>query len=811
MEKTMSDTDRGSVVSRSGRDVQQRARVTETPPDLSRSKPPPAALAVAAQTSPANGSGDALTASLSYPARAAAEYAVDLWQRAWLYADVMRERGNQYLEHLGQVVPNVLSFAYEPVMLGPTLARPVNYGLVRIIPPSDVAADPNKRPFVVVDPRAGHGPGIGGFKADSEIGVALRAGHPCYFVGFTPDPVPGQTLDDVLHAMAAFLKRVIELHPDSVGKPAVIGNCQAGWQLLMTAAVWPELFGPIIVAGAPVSYWAGWAGKNPMRYSGGLLGGSWLTALAGDLGGGRFDGAWLVENFENLNPANTLWTKQYNLFSKVDTERERYLGFERYWGGHVFLNDAEIQYIVDNLFIGNKLSAGELVTSDGVRIDLRNIRSPILVFCSYGDNITPPPQALGWITDLYQHDNDVVAHDQTIIYALHDSIGHLGIFVSGSVGRKEHREFEANIDFLDSLPAGLYQAELVETGPETLNPDLTLGDYMLRLSTRGLVDVRQIVAPDVESDRRFAAVARISEINRSFYQSFVQPWIRAAVTPQAAQLIERLHPLRLSYVLNSDQSPWAGWVAREAQRQRENRRPAGADNPFLRVQETISQAVEQSLDQWRDWRDSVCEQTFNAMYGSPWVQAWAGMNARTRTEPRVHPGDTPEHRAFLAAEAERLRNQMTEGGLVEAGLRALYYVGGSTGWVDERGFNFLKRLRLEPGLDAKAVSFANFKRAVREQAGIMRRDAAAAVAALPELLARIDAGDLAKFGDTIERLLTIGGPLDAAAQQRLGEIKRMVNEALHPAGATPEVRPGRDAGGASTKRKASRDIVPSST
>ena len=51
--------------------------------------------------------------------------------------------------------------------------------------------DPRKRPFIVVDPRAGHGPGIGGMKQDSEIGVALAAGHPCYFVGFLPEPVPG--------------------------------------------------------------------------------------------------------------------------------------------------------------------------------------------------------------------------------------------------------------------------------------------------------------------------------------------------------------------------------------------------------------------------------------------------------------------------------------------------------------------------------------------------------------------------------------------------------------------------------------------
>src|SRR4030095_13452637 len=116
------------------------------------------------------------------------------------------------------------------------------------------------------------------------------AGHPCYFVGFTPDPLPGQTIDDVLHAMVAFLEGVNELHSASIGKPAVIGNCQAGWQVLMTAAIRPALFGPIIVAGTPVSYWAGWPGRNPMRYAGGLLGGSWLTVLAGDLGAGRFDG-----------------------------------------------------------------------------------------------------------------------------------------------------------------------------------------------------------------------------------------------------------------------------------------------------------------------------------------------------------------------------------------------------------------------------------------------------------------------------------------------------------------------------------------
>ena len=716
----------------------------------------------------------------SQSVNAAYDYAVDFWQRSLLYADVMRERGNQYLEHLAQVTPHVLSFEAEIVMFGNSLERPVNYGLARIIPPEGVEIDPRKRPFVVVDPRAGHGPGIGGFKADSEIGAALGAGHPCYIVGFVPDPVPGQTVEDVMRAEAAFLERVIALHPKSEGKPVVIGNCQAGWQILMTAAVRPELFGPIIIAGSPVSYWAGWSGRNPMRYSGGLLGGSWLTALTGDLGAGRFDGAWLVQNFENLNPANTLWTKQYDLFSKVDTERERYLGFEKYWGGHVFMNDVEMQYIVDNLFIGNKLSTAELMTSDGIRIDLRNIRSPILVFCSKGDNITPPPQALGWITDLYLDDDDVRAHDQTIIYALHDSIGHLGIFVSGSIGRKEHKEFEANIDFLDVLPSGIYQANLQDKGPDTLNPDLAYGDYVLSLERRSVRDIREIVRPDVESDRRFAAVARISEINLSLYRNFVQPWVRAAVTPQSASLMTRLHPLRVTYELASDRNPRMGWIAGEAQKVRENRKPVSPDNPFLREQEKFSRTVEASLDQWREWRDRMYEQTFNAVYGSPWVQAWAGMDARDTSEPRRHPGDTPEHRVFLAGEAERLRGEIAKGGLIEAGLRALYYID-SRGWFDERGFNLIRRLREENGANFRTISLSQFKQAVRQQARIMRLDAVAAIAALPQLLSRAAPADIELLGSMVDRLLTVSGPLDAGAQERLREVRTLLADAIRQA------------------------------
>ena len=75
----------------------------------------------------------------------------------------------------------------------------------------------------------------------------------------------------------------------------------------------------------------------------------------------------------------------------------------------MLLNAEEIQFIVDQLFVGNKLSTGGIVTSKGERIDLRNIASPILVFCSKGDNITPPQQALGWILDLYDSVDEIRA------------------------------------------------------------------------------------------------------------------------------------------------------------------------------------------------------------------------------------------------------------------------------------------------------------------------------------------------------------------------------------------------------------------
>lgn len=706
--------------------------------------------------------------------RAAVSYAEDAAQRTLLYTDIRRRRGNQYRAHLKEAVPNVLNFPCELVMSGADLPRPVNYGLVRIIPPEGTVVDPTKRPFIVVDPRAGHGPGIGGFKRDSEVGEILKAGHPCYFVGFLPDPVPGQTIEDVMRAEAAFVRKVAELHPESWGKPAVIGNCQAGWQVLMTAAVWPELFGPILVAGSPLSYWAG---DNPMRYLGGLMGGSWGTALTSDLGAGRFDGAWLVQNFEDLNPANTLWSKQYNVYRDVDTEGPRYLQFEKYWGGHVFLGAEEMQYLVDNLFVGNKLATAELTTSDGVRIDLRNIRSPIIVFCSYGDNITPPAQALGWITDLYRDDAEIDAYDQTIVFATHKSIGHLGIFVSGSVGRKEHREFTANMDLIDLLPAGIYRADVKDCPPDVSSQDLLDGKYLMTLRGSGIDEVRDIVHPDPMSERRFAAAARVSEINLALYRSIWQPWVRALSSAHTARWLQLLQPVRLGFEWWSDRNPWAQGVAAVAKTVRTHRTKVAPENPFWQWQNAVSDAFVRTLDAWRDARDNLQALMFSSIYGSPLMQALAGQSLGDDAPARPHPGEAPEHLRYLEQEWQRREASMNEGGVYEAVLRALFHIAQARGEADGRHFRRVWCI-LYDRLSNELPDEAAFRDLVRTQALLAWRHPDAAIGAIPHLLAQSPAEDIRWGLGAIDELVAQSASLTPEEETRRQHVRALFSAAL---------------------------------
>ncbi len=688
---------------------------------------------------------------------AASKYFLDAFQRSVLFWDVLRQRGNNYLKHKALGQPPVLQFEYETVLDGRTLDRPVNYALLKIKPEPGTAADPCKRPFVVVDPRAGHGPGIGGSKHDSQVGMALRAGHPVYFVTFFPEPAPGQKLRDVAAAEAMFIEEVARRHPQAQGKPCVIGNCQAGWAVAVLAAVRPEIMGPVILNGAPLSYWAGSSGQNPMRYSGGLMGGQWLESLACDLGNGLFDGAHLVANFESLDPANTLWKKYYNLYSKIDTEPSRFLGFENWWGGYFLMNREEIDAIVSELFIGNKLAGGGIVAPDGPVVDLKNIRSPIVIFASRGDNITPPQQALNWIIDVYGDENEIIANDQVIIYLIHENIGHLGIFVSGRVAAKEHKELVETLEMIDALPAGLYEMIIERKDQDAKYAELEAGDYFVRFESRRMDDIRSL--EDTRSDEEaFQAVDAVSRVHDGCYKAFVAPYVRAMTTPWSAAMLRRLHPLRLQHELLSDQNPLLMPLASAAQRVRENRSTVDRDNPFLLVEQTASNMIETALDAFRDARDAWSESVFQWMYG-PW-----GFGA-------VYPpkAQTPRRTADAVSPRTLSDDQFAKGGILEAILRMVAAAVIEVGVFDRRSTRVFRGL-LEQS-QFKDTKLEEIREMFKEQARLLRHDRDRALEALAVMIPGIEQRRLA--ANVVRRILLLAPEdirVDRPLSKKLSEV-----------------------------------------
>lgn len=698
------------------------------------------------------------------PAGPLAEYLQDSWQRGILFADLMRERGNQQEEITSRPTATVLSFDHEVIASGHALPRPINYSLTRIIPPAGVDVDPTKRPVVVVDPRAGQGPGIGGFKTESEIGEALANRHPVYFIAFSAEPEPGQTFLDVVEGQVSFFETVARLHPNAPA-PFAIGNCQAGYQTLMVAMLRPDLFGPCMVAGSPMSYWQGEHGKNPMRYSGGLLGGSWLTALVSDLGKGKFDGTWLILNFDTLNPANWLWGKQYDVYAAIDTEGPRYLSFEKWWGDFITLNGGEIQFLVDEMFIGDKLTRNAIRASDGSAFDLRNITSPVIVFTSLGDNISPPPQTLGWILDLYKDVDDIRAEGRTIVYCMNQKVGHLAIFVSAKVGAKEDEEMVRLMDLVDCLPPGLYELVISPASAE----EVAAGGHAWhsRFELRSLDDIRAYGRNSVEDDRAFEAVRRVSQINLSLYRTLFQPAVRALATPQMADLLFKANPLRLSYQLFADSNPFMKSLAPAVERAKVDRKPVAADNPFLVAEKRASDQLVTTLDSWRDLRDRWMEATFFAVYGSPVLQAALGIDAGEKV--RELPPVSPEKQAFREHKMAAFRERVAVGGFNEALLRALLFVASAERSLDERSAQALNEVRDH----LMAMPIADFKALVREQFYILLLEREAAVKAIATLVT--DPSERSRLLEMTRDIALASGPLTLASRQRIESLADLLS------------------------------------
>jgi len=322
----------------------------------------------------------------------------------------------------------------------------------------------------------------------------------------------------------------------------------------------------------------------------------------------RFDGAWLAQNFENLKPEKAIWGKYAGLFNKIDTERERFLDFERWWNGFYTLSREEILAIVENLFIGNELEQGKFRICEGCVADLRRIRNPIVIFASYGDNITPPHQALDWIPVVYEDTDDLKRAGQRIVYLTNPHVGHLGIFVSASVARLEHRAILESLEEIEALEPGLYEMRIDNPSGD---PDCRKPQYAVHFEERRVEDLH--IPRESEA---FERVRAASEFNESLYSTFVSPWVQAATNPWVAESLRWLHPMRTSrYMFSEAFNPWMRGFATFADAVAKDRAPLSRDHPMIARERELIGRVTDAMEMAREARDGAYEQVFNLMYG----------------------------------------------------------------------------------------------------------------------------------------------------------------------------------------------------
>jgi pimeloyl-ACP methyl ester carboxylesterase len=543
---------------------------------------------------------------------------------------------------------------------------------------------------------------------------------PVYFVTFTRLPQPNQTVADVTAAEADFVREVRRLHPDSP-KPIIIGNCQGGWAAMLLAATNPDITGPIVANGAPVSYWAGQKGKNPMRYLGGLVGGGAMSIrLMSDLGNGRFDGANLVANFERLSPSTTWWGKYYDLWREVDQEVPRFVGFERWWTSFYYMTEQEISWIVENLFVGNRLARGRCNLDERTHVDLRNINSPIIIFASHGDNITPPQQALGWIADNYKDVEEISARGQRILYTLHENVGHLGIFVSSSIANKEHQEIVSTLKAIEALSPGLYEMVIEDAVGEGVGKR-----FHVAFRERSIPDMIAQCGGD-DSDLPFAAVARCSEDCTEVYDLTAGPLVRAMSNRASAELMAATHPMRLQRWLQSDRNPLMQPVAALAEQVRRGRQLASADNPFRQLEQFGAGLVTQWLDGVRDLQGAMIETGFHLLWAAPPVAALGQRRVRRISE-------APQEDLRSLVSVQDALDRIDQGGFAEGLIRMMIFLAHSRKEV--------RRSRLERAnqMLMSTEPFASMKpkhrtRLIHRESLIVGFEPEQAMASLPHLL-----------------------------------------------------------------------------
>jgi hypothetical protein len=367
----------------------------------------------------------------------------------------------------------------------------------------------------------------------------------------------------------------------------------------------------------------------------------------------------------------------------------------------------------------------------GHRIDLRNITAPVVVFASWGDNITPPPQALNWIIDTWGDERAIAAAGRVIVYVLHETVGHLGIFVGADVAKKEHDQIVNSQDVIEHLPPGLYEMKVrLKDGAEPSSWDhLEPGTYSMAFEHRTMDDLRALNPEGRGEEQLFSTVAKYSELCSAAYKTWVRPWLRPLASRQGSDATLPMHELRRQRQSLTDEHPAAPGITAWAAHVRADRHALDEDHPALQAERAVSTLIEQGLDHYRDKRDQAAVLYARLAFGPLGVGAWL-------------PPDAPaEQRAMSRAQQEidvareDVLAHIADGGYAQAVCRIVLAAMAGKGGFERRSLRLARRLaELAPPVGADTRSVVEWRDLARAEARIAAVAPDEALAALGRML-----------------------------------------------------------------------------
>lgn len=206
-----------------------------------------------------------------------------------------------------------------------------------------------------------------------------------------------------------------------VEKINLLGYCMGGTMTAIYAALRPEKVRNLILLTAPVD----WSSRDSLLSV-------WTDAKYFDVDRliqvhGNAPAQWLQTSFLMLKPVQNLIEKHLSFYENMHDEKwlEDFFAMETWLNDNIPVAGEVFREFVKYLFQQNRLVRGELAVGNE-RVDLKNIRCPILNLIAQNDHLVPPSQS-------HPFNQAVGSTDRkTIVFPA----GHIGM----AVGSKAHRE-----------------------------------------------------------------------------------------------------------------------------------------------------------------------------------------------------------------------------------------------------------------------------------------------------------------------------------------------------------------------------------